>query len=178
MAALNSGQLSLKPQDLLVALKIAVNRDRDFKLTELAAELHMAVSVIHGSIRRNEQSRLISRASGRIRVVRSALSEFVVFGAKYAFPANLGPLAKGVPTAIGGPALRSQFEHLDALSPVWAGPDGSGYGPSVTPLSLAVPAACKSDYSLYEVLTLFDALRVGAARERELAVIQLEERLS
>lgn len=178
MSVLGGKQLALKPQDLLIALKIAVNRGRDFTLTELAAELHMAVSVIHGSIRRSEQARLISRSAGSIRVIRSALNEFAVHGAKYAFPAVLGPLARGVPTAIAGPVLRTHFEQADSLPPVWPDPEGSGYGPSITPLYPTVPAACKSDHSLFEVLTLLDALRVGAAREQELAASQLEERLA
>jgi hypothetical protein len=178
MLALGSKQLTLKPQDLLVALKIAVNRDREFTLTELAMELHMAISAVHGSIRRGEQARLISRSAGSIRVIRSSLREFAIHGAKYAFPTVLGPLAKGVPTAIAGPVLRVHFEQADSLPPVWPDPEGSGYGPSITPLYTTVPAACKSDGPLFEVLTLIDALRVGAAREQEQATIQLKERLA
>lgn len=170
-------QLVLKPQDLLVALKIAVNRGREFTLTELGTELNMAVSVVHGSIRRNEQARLVSRSAGNIRVMRSSLREFTIHGAKYAFPAVLGPLSRGVPTAIAGPVLRVHFGKADSLPPVWPDPDGSGYGPSVTPLYPTALAACKNDNSLFEVLTLLDALRVGAAREQALAAIQLEERL-
>lgn len=178
MLVFGEKQLVLKPQDLLVALKIAVNRGREFTLTELATELYMAVSVVHGSIRRNEQARLISRSAGSIRAIRSALKEFAIHGAKYAFPAVLGPLARGVPTAIAGPVLRMHFEQADSLPPVWPDPEGSGYGPSVTPLYPTAMAACKIDNSLFEVLTLLDALRVGAAREQELAANQLEERLA
>lgn len=178
MSEFGRKQLTLKPQDLVVALKIAVNRSRNFTLTELASELHMAVSAVHGSIRRSEQARLISRSAGSIRAIRSAVNEFVIHGAKYAFPAVLGPLARGVPTAIAGPVLRTHFEQADSLPPVWPDPEGSGYGPSLTPLYSTVPAACKSDHSLFEVLTLLDALRIGAAREQELAASQLEERLA
>jgi hypothetical protein len=178
MSMFGEKQLTLKPQDLLLALKVAVNRGREFTLVELGSELNMAISVVHGSIRRNEQARLISRSAGTIRVVRSALKEFAVHGAKYAFPAILGPLSKGVPTAIAGPVLRMNFEQADSLPPVWPDPTGSGYGPSVTPLYPTAIAACKIDDRLYEVLTLLDALRVGSAREQELAVNQLEERLT
>lgn len=178
MLVFGGKQLVLKPHDLLLALKIAVNRGREFTLVELGNELHMAVSVVHGSIRRNEQARLISRAAGSIRAMRSALKEFVIHGAKYSFPAVLGPLARGVPTAIAGPVLKLHFEQADLLPPVWPDPDGSGYGPSVTPLYPTVMAACKRDNSLFEVLTLLDALRVGAAREQELATSELEKRLA
>jgi hypothetical protein len=40
-----------------------------------------------------------------------------------------------------------------------------------------LPLAAKSDPALYELLALFDALRMGQARERELASRLLEERL-
>jgi hypothetical protein len=178
MSAFESKQMVLKPQDLLVALKVAVNRGREYTLVELGEELHMAVSVVHGAIRRGEQARIISRSAGSIRAIRSALKEFVVHGAKYAFPAVLGPLSKGVPTAIAGPALRVRFEQAAALPPVWPDPTGSSYGPSVTPLYPTVISACQSDEKLMDVLTLFDALRIGAAREQEVAITELEERLA
>jgi hypothetical protein len=171
-------QLTLKPQDLVVVLKLAVNRNRDFTLTELAFELHMAVSAVHGSIKRSEQARLISRSTGSIRVIRSAAHEFVVHGAKYAFPGIIGALSKGIPTAIAGPVLRKDFEKADSLPPVWPDPEGSGYGPSVTPLSPIVPKACKTDLALLDALTLLDALRIGAAREKELAAVHLAELLA
>lgn len=178
MLVVGGKQLVLKPQDLLLALKIAVNRRREFTLIELGNELHMAVSVVHGSIRRNEQARLLNRSAGSIRAMRSSLKEFAIHGAKYAFPAILGPLTRGVPTAIAGPVLKVHFEQVNSLPPVWPDPDGSEYGPSVTPLYPTVMAACRRDNSLFEVLTLLDALRVGAAREQELAASELEERLA
>jgi hypothetical protein len=171
-------QIVLKPQDLVVVVKLAVNRNREFTLSELASELHMAVSVVHGSIGRSELARLISRSSGGIRVIRSAVHEFVIHGAKYAFPGILGPLSKGVPTAVAGPILRTCFEQADTLPPVWPDPEGSGYGPGLTPLSPIVPKACKKDLLLLDALTLVDALRIGAAREQELAVSHLMELLA
>ena len=170
-------QLVLKPQDLVLALKIAVNRQRDFILTDLANELHMALSAVHGSIRRGEQARLISRSAGSIRTLAPALKEFAIHGAKYAFPGVLGALMKGVPTAIAGPSLRVHFDSPDSLPPVWPDPEGEAYGPSLIPLHGSVPAACRHDNNLLDVLTLLDALRVGAARERELAANALAERL-
>lgn len=178
MSVFRGKQLVLKPQDLLIALKIAVNLGREFTLAELATELHMAISAVHGSIQRSEQARLISRSAGSMRVIRSSMKEFLVHGAKYAFPASLGPLARGIPTAIAGPVLRTHFDKADSLPPVWPDPEGGGYGPSISPLYPTVPAACRNDVSLYEMLTLLDALRVGAAREQELAASQIEERLA
>lgn len=171
-------QLSLKPQDLVVALKIAVNGRREFLLTTLGAELGLVVSAIHGCIGRCEQARLLSRAAGGIRAVRPALLEFVIHGARYAYPAVQGTLTRGMATSLAGPSLREYFDQSKAMPPVWPDPLGESYGPSLTPLHHIVPEACRRDKGLLDVLTLLDAVRVGAARERELASKLLEERLA
>lgn len=166
-------QLVLKPLDLLVALKVAVNSPRSFLLNELSQELGVAVSLIHGAVRRAEQARLITRATGGIRASHQALAEFVIHGAKYSFPGTLGSLTRGMPTATGGPALQEEFGSAQTLVPVWPDPEGTAHGPGLQPLHPLVPAAARLDPGLYEALSLFDALRVGAARERELATSKL-----
>lgn len=178
MSIVELKQLILKPQDLVVALKLAINKHRDYGLAELAAELDMALSSVHGAILRGEQSRLLSRSTGNIHAIRTAVTEFVVHGAKYSFPGQLGAMTRGIPTGIGGPTLREHFENADPFSPVWPDSEGSSRGPSLTPLYPRVHKAALKDAALYDVLTLLDALRVGAARERELAVFALQERLA
>jgi hypothetical protein len=171
-------QMSLKPQDLVVAVKLAANRNRDFVLAALAEELGMAVSAVHGSIRRAEQARLLSRSGGSVRAIRSAVKEFLIHGAKYAFPAFLGSTGRGKPTAVGAPTLQAYFDQTKVLPPVWPDADGSAWGPTVIPLHSSVPGAADRDKELYDLLALLDAIRLGAARERELATEAIEEKLS
>lgn len=173
----NDKQLVLKPQDLVVTIKIAVNSQREMLLTELATELGMALSVVHGCIRRAEQARLLTRSAGSVRASRSSLKEFLLFGAKYSFPGHLGASTKGLATAIGAPSLKSFFDQTKVMPPVWPDAEGDSWGPSLIPLHQTVPAAAKKDPLFYDLLSLFDALRVGAARERELAIAAIEERL-
>lgn len=168
-------QLALKPHDLVVVVKIAVNKDREMLLAELSTELSMAISVIHGSIRRAEQARLLSRSAGSVRAIRASLREYLMFGAKYSFPGHFGLTTRGMPTAIGAPALVNFFDQGKVLPPVWPDAESESWGPSLIPLHPSVPMAAKKDTRLYEVLSLFDAIRVGAARERELALTALEE---
>jgi hypothetical protein len=168
-------QSTLKPQDLLVALKLAVNPERDFLLVQLSVELGMPLSVVHGCIKRAEIARLISRSSGSMRALRQAVREFVIHGAKYAFPAQLGAPTRGVPTAIGAPVLAIHFEKSE-MPPVWPSPEGTNWGLALPPLHPAVLKAIENDHALYDVLALLDALRVGAARERELAANELASR--
>ena len=168
----------LKPQDLVVALKVAVNSQREYLLASLGLELRMVVSAVHGSVARCEQARLLSRAAGGIRPIKPALLEFAVHGARYAFPASLGTLTRGMATSLAGPSLHPHFDQAKAMPPVWPDALGDSYGPSMAPLHHTVPDACRSDEKLYDVLTLLDAVRAGAARERSLASTLLEERLS
>jgi hypothetical protein len=169
-------QLVLKPQDLLVTVKVAVNRNREFLLQELATELFLPLSTLHGSIGRAEEARLLSRSSGSIRAIRPSLKDFMVYGARYAYPGNLGPPAKGIPTAIAGPSLAIHFNKVD-LPPVWPTPTGEVWGAGLLPIHPSVPRAAGIDAALYEALSLLDAIRIGAARERELAIAQLETSL-
>jgi|EndMetStandDraft_5_1072996.scaffolds.fasta_scaffold168858_2 hypothetical protein len=178
MVRLVAKQLTLKPQDLIVALKIRVNPDREFLLATLAQELEMAVSAVHGSIKRCEQARLLTRVGGGMRAMRPALAEFMIHGARYAFPAVMGGLSRGMATSIAGPSLRSHFDQAGGMPPVWPDVHGNAYGPSLVPLHYTVPAACRMDEKLFDVLSLLDAMRIGAARERELGSAMLEERLA
>jgi hypothetical protein len=61
--------------------------------------------------------------------------------------------------------------------PVWPFIGGTVRGGSVIPLYSSAPAAAARSPALYENLALFDALRMGNARERALAQDLFEARL-
>lgn len=103
-----------------------------------------------------------------VRVHVQALAEFTLHGAKYAFPAVRLPLAVGVPTSHSAPAFAGVFAP-GSSDFVWPHPNGSVRGIGVEPLHPSVPFAAMQDAKLYEMLALFDALRVGKARERSMA---------
>jgi hypothetical protein len=66
----------------------------------------------------------------------------------------------------------------DALVPVWPDPEGKIKGRAVEPLHPGVPKAAQEDDEFYALLALIDVLRVGRAREREMAEAELEKRLA
>jgi hypothetical protein len=103
-----------------------------------------------------------------VRVHAQALAEFTLHGAKYAFPGVRLPLAVGVPTSHSAPAFAGVFAP-GSSDFVWPHPNGSVRGIGVEPLHPSVPFAAMQDAKLYELLALFDALRVGKARERNMA---------
>lgn len=100
------------------------------------------------------------------------LAEFAVHGAKYAFAADRLPVAVGVPTSHSAPAFVGVFAP-GSDDWVWPHPNGTARGQGVEPLHPSAPFAAMQDAKLYEMLALFDALRVGRARERGMALKRL-----
>jgi DNA-binding Lrp family transcriptional regulator len=162
----------LKPIDIVVALRLAGAPEAKYE--QLAADLGISASWAHAAVRRLQGAGLL-RASSRI-VNGLALREFLEHGLRYAFPARPGAEARGIPTAHSGPPLAGRVVAEDSL--VWASASGSAVGRAIVPLygrATELPQRCPS---VYENLTLVDALRVGRARERTLAGEELQRRLS
>lgn len=164
-----------KPQDVVVALKLCFSgADRSFAV--LASELGMSASEVHGACSRLIEARLLDPETRQPR--RKALQEFLRSGVPYAFPAQLGELTRGVPTAWAAPAMAGKVSVDDAVVPVWPDPEGIRQGSAVEPLYRSVPFAAKNDPALYDLLALVDVLRIGRARERKFAEQELDQRLS
>ena len=86
-------------------------------------------------------------------------------------------MARGLPTAYAAPPLAEKM-NLNDMPPVWSDPEGTVRGFSIEPLHPSVPAAAKADAALYCLLALVDTLRIGHARERKLAEVELKDRLN
>ena len=171
-------QMTLRPQDLLVLLKMACNASHAYTYPELSLQLGISVSEAHGSKKRLTAAQLLvpNEESGSV-VNRKAARDFVITGARYAFPGSLGTLARGMPTAHSAPPLVEMLAAHEEDAIVWPTPDGKTRGLCLTPLYPSVPDAAARDSELYECLALFDALRAGTTRERELATTLLERKL-
>jgi hypothetical protein len=171
-------QFALKPLDLVVLLKLACHRGREFTYGQFGTELGITASEAHSSIQRCRLARLVDpMETAWVEPSRSALLEFVIYGAKYAFPPLRGPVTPGTPTAYAAPPLREIIVQPTEPPPVWPHSDGPVLGQAFYPLHPRVPAAVAIDRRLYEILALFDALRGGSAREREAAIEQLRGRI-
>ena len=91
--------VSLKPQDVLVVLKLVSRHDADWSYPKLAVDLAMSASEVHSSVRRATRSGLL-QDNDRHTPNRKALLEFLIHGIKYVFPAERGGLTRGVPALI------------------------------------------------------------------------------
>lgn len=165
----------LKPQDIFVLLKLVALENQGFswQYQPLAQSLYMSASEVHGAVSRAEVSTLVE--PHRRSVDRYALDEFLVHGLRYAFPAGIGRVAKGLPTAESAPPLAQRL--TSSVVYVWPHPDGPQTGMILAPLYRSAPAAALLDPLLYELLALADVLRVGQSAERETARNILREHL-
>ena len=155
----------LKSQDILVLLKLAVREARDFSYAELADELGMSASEVHGAVRRCREVGLL--APDELRPLRQPMLEFLEHGLRYVLPLRRGRIARGMPTAHAAPPLNEKI--VGAVAQVWPDANGRVEGESCEPLYRSAVFAAKRDRKLYHCLALVDALRGGRARERKLA---------
>ncbi len=164
----------LKPQDILLLVKLAKDADSEPTLAQLATELSMSASQVHASVQRAAKSGLLDKASRQVR--SAAFFEFLVHGLPYVFPAERGSVTRGIPTSVAAAPLADHFVQ-EGLPPVWPHPEGQVRGEALKPIFKSAPEAASRDPQLHEWLALIDALRAGRAREKKLAAKELEKRL-
>jgi len=167
----------LKPQDMLVLLKLVTLGRARWSYNSLANDLGMSPSEVHAAVKRAVASRLAASSGEIVVPASSALKEFIAHGIRYVFVPDRGALTRGMPTAHAAPPLRAELAHSTELPPVWPDAEGEVRGLAFSPLYKAAPAAARKDPKLYEILALVDAVRGGGARERSVALRLLEKRL-
>ncbi len=177
MKRASSRQWVLKPQDLAIALKLVALKGQWLPYAALGESMRLSRFEAHAAVQRLMAARLVAEIEGQPRPVMAALRAFLVFGAPYAYPAVHGGMTTGFPTAHGAAALKSLMASANEPPPVWPHPDGVMRGPSLLPLYESLPLAAMDDPAFYELLALFDALRAGQARERDLVTVELNKRL-
>ena len=111
--------MDLKPQDLLVLLKVAAHPPQRWTYAALGEALAMSASEAHASVKRAVASGLaVAPARGEWSPVRPNVLEFVLHGVRYVWPATSGPVKRGVPTAFGTEPLASQLTAAPGDAPV------------------------------------------------------------
>ncbi len=171
-------EVRLKPQDVVLALKLVAQGSSAWTQPELARSLHISASEVNHGLQRLAACHLFNPRERR--VIRASLLEFLAGGLRYVFPAELGLVGEGMPTAftVGPLASRLRLGGEDAI--VWEGKKKAGRvrGRVIEPLYPTVPLAAAEDPLLHEYLALADTLRVGRARERAMARDELAKRLA
>ena len=182
----------LKPQDIVILLKIlsvmtfSKNDEGDsLSQNKLAMLLCMSPSEVNAGIKRLVSSGLLGPTlknnSHKIILlpVKEACLECLISAVKYFFPAQLGTYTRGIPTAYAAPLFKKLIVLGADPIPVWAHAEGNRRGFSVEPLYRSVPSSLIKypDPFFYELLVLIDTIRIGRAREKNIAIKLLREKL-
>jgi hypothetical protein len=157
----------LRPQDVIVALKLAVRPAGTWTYAGLGQSLALSAAEVHNAVARGVQARLLVRVGRETPAPsRGAILEFLVHGVRYAFPATRGGLSRGFPTGHAAPGLAGLFATTGEAPPVWPDPGGPARGYSLSPLHSSAVKAARADDELYRLLAAVDLVRDGGARER------------
>lgn len=177
MSYIDSVEVRLKPQDVVLALKLVAQGTKEWTQPELARSLHLSAGEVNHGLKRLTACHLFNARERR--VVRASLQEFLVAGLRYVFPAELGLYGEGMPTASSVGPLAKKMRLGDEDVVVWAATGKKSVrGRVIEPLYRTAPLAAAQDPLLHEYLALADTLRIGRARERALARDELMKRLA
>lgn len=167
---------ALEGLDLVVLLKMAARPENPCSVRGLASALAVPPTNVQRSIERLvAQSLVVQGPEGR-RVNRLAARDLFAHGVRWIAPAKIGRVVLGLPTAHAASPLASQLPG-DSDPVVIPLEEGPVRGKSVTPLHPSAPEAAAKDHKLHELLAIVDGIRIGGAREREVAVAALQARL-
>jgi len=164
---------NLKPQDIIILLKIIALGKQSWFHHTLAYDLGLSQSEVSQSLNRSKYAGLIDET--RKKVNKIAFTEFLVHGIAYAFPQQPGAIVRGVLTAHSAEPLNKIIQANEKY--VWPYAKGLDRGQAIEPLYNTVVEASLKDRNLYELLTMVDAIRVGRVREKEIAKKELEKRI-
>ena len=97
----------MRPQDVVVLLKIVAIRNDDWYNSDLANSLQISASEISEVLNRCKIAGLIDSKKRKVHI--NSFIEFLIYGLKYVFPAEPGTIVKGIPTAHSAPPIN---EHI------------------------------------------------------------------
>lgn len=161
----------IKGQDILLLFKLC-EVEPEWRQIDLALDLKISQSEIAKSLARCRSVGLLMSDS---KVSKGALFELLVHSSQFFFPPEIGASTRGIATAWG---VKELFpEIVSSEIPVWPHPLGNKHGSSLKPIYDTVPEVCLRNPSLYRKLALFDAIRIGRAREKSLAIERLKKEI-
>ncbi len=163
----------MRPLDIVVLLKIAAKGKSNWLMKNLASELVISAGEVSESLNRSAEAGLIS--GDKKVLMKQAVLDFLKYGLRYVYPQHPGSMVRGIPTAHSADPLNKFIVESEPY--VWPSVEGTVRGQRIESLYPTVPAACIKDKTLYELLSLTDALRVGKARERNIAMEELSKRI-
>lgn len=169
----------LKPQDVILAVKLFCKGKDDWSQAVLSQELVISVSEINAGLKRLSAAKLVEQHNDGRRwvVIRNAFKEFLLHGIKYVFPAVKSGPAVGLVTAYHHIDYQSHFNEQPLVA-VWPDAKAKTKGFAIEPLYPTVSSAAKNDPELYSWLALIDCLRDRDNEELSVAEVLLREKIT
>jgi len=170
----------LKPQDCIILLKLLANPGVEWSQRQLAQALCISLAEVNAAIKRLAEAGLLRKDKhSRSIPIRSAAEEFLIIALKYLFPGKLGEYTRGMPTGVAAPFFQDKIALGNDPIPIWPDALGGKKGVALKPIHPAIPKALREnpDQKLYELLILVDTIRSGKARERNIAIQYLKDKL-
>lgn len=161
----------MRPQDIVVLARIITIKNNNWRNIDLANSLQISPSEISEALNRCQIVRLIDLYKRNVHLI--AFKEFVIYGLKYVFPAEPGPIVRGIPTAHSAPPVNNSISLGNEFY-VWPFFNGNHRGQAIDPLYKTVPALAMEDTAFYELMALLDTIRLGRAREVNIAINALD----
>jgi len=150
-----------------------------YSVRALAEETGISKSQVSLALQRCYDVGLVvqDREFGVPRANIKALYELIVYSVRYVFPVKMEAVTRGIATSFAAPVLAGKLMSAGELVPVWPDARGNTKGQSVEPLFKSATHAVRKDPELYALLALIDSIRLGQARERNIATELLAKRL-
>jgi hypothetical protein len=164
----------MRPQDIVVLLKIIAVGDKEWRNIDIANAILLSPSEVSEALNRCKIAGLIDSKKRKVNI--NSFTEFLIYGLKYVFPTEPGAIVKGILTAHSASPIK---EHISSGTDVyvWSYAKGDRRGQAIEPLYKTLPQVVQEDKRFYELLTIVDTIRVGRVREINIAIDELNKRL-
>jgi len=164
----------MRPQDIVVLLKIISAQDNNWRNIDIANAIKISPSEVSEALNRCKIAKLIDSKKRKVHI--NSFKEFLIYGLKYVFPVEPGAIVRGIPTAHSAYPINERIS-TDGEVYVWPYAKGNQRGQAIEPLYRTLPATLNDDKLFYELLVIIDTIRVGRVREIKIAIEELEKRL-
>ena len=164
-------QIVLRPIDVVILLKKITPQGVSMNGKQISESLGISQAEVSVAMERNRIARLVDDSKTRINVL--SFKDFLIHGVRFCFPVRPGGIVRGVSTASSASVV-SEVISTNGEVFVWGDPSGEVRGQSIIPLYSGAVVASRKDPDLYALLVIVDTLRIGGAREREIAIEKLD----
>jgi hypothetical protein len=162
----------MRPQDIVVLLKLISLKDNEWKNIDLAYSLKISTSEIAESLNRSMIAGLLdsSKKKSSPKIFKRVFNIRIEICIPSPTWNNGERNCNSTFSATNKPRNYFGNEHY-----VWPYHLGDTRGQAIEPLYKTVPEIVRNDSSLYKLLVIVDIFRIGRARELKIAIKELEK---